>query len=196
MLRIPRVFVSVAPLIAALIPLTFLPAAQADEWGDQDSSTGAHPDEDPHSYCYASSVPSGLRDQIYNAQWNALDPTEVNVDYHSTCTLSGSSETDVYWREENLSGLYGKAPCNDYETFSNQCDQYHVTLDRAAIDVGTDDGIHRTIVACHELGHTAGLSHRDGNCMRATTPDNPPTELKYRRYDPYHHIPDHINPWF
>lgn len=95
-----------------------------------------------------------------------------------------------------MTNLLGKAPCDDYETLSNQCDQYHVTLDLAAINVGENDGIHQHIVACHELGHTVGLTHRTANCMTVGLGDDASTNIVYRRYNESHHIPDHINTWF
>lgn len=175
--------------------------AQADEWGDQDSSTGAHPDEDPHTTCFGTNFPIvGSRDDwVLDVQTNAMDvPTDVNINNHNLdCTNSGTQETDVVWNGGNLTGAYGKAPCDDYETFSNQCDQYHVTLDFPAIEAGPEDQVMAKIIMCHELGHTAGLSHRSGlNCMFSPDVQNPPNETGYRRYDSGHHIPDHINPWF
>ena len=174
---------------------------QADEWGQQDTSTGAHPDENPHTTCFGSNFPIvGVRDEwVRDIEVNALDGlTDANVNHHNLdCTLSGTSETDVVWEGGNLTGAYGQAPCNDYETFSNQCDQYYVTLDFPAIEAGSEDEIMVKIISCHELGHTVGLSHRSGlNCMFSPSTASPPGQIGYRRFDTGHHIPDHINPWF
>lgn len=88
---------------AAFIGTLFIAAAvpaQADEWGNQSSETGAHPDEGPHTFCFTASVGNGLRQQIEYAEYQSLEgPTDANVTYHSSCTMTGTSETDVVWYE-------------------------------------------------------------------------------------------------
>jgi len=173
--------------------------AVADPWGNQSGTTGAHPDEDPHTYCFAGNVPADLRPNIDNAAFNALDPTQANVNFQGSCVLSGASETDAVFQNVNLApGVTGVTPCDDYESNppTNQCDQYDVQLDYAQINVGAEDEIDQTQTACHELGHSVGLSHGANLGCMISTGDTPPTALRYRRYDPNHHIPDHINPWF
>ena len=176
---------------ATLVIATALSVA-ADPWGTGTSDTGAHPDADPHTYCYSSSVGSDLRENIENAEWNAMDPTAVNVNYQSSCDLSSSSETDVVWRQAALSGAYGSTYCED---FDNHCDQFYSTLDLAAINVGANDEIDQTQTACHELGHTGGLTHggSSGDCM-INSGDNPPTDVQYRRYGEHHR--SHLTAWF
>lgn len=167
--------------------------ASADEWGTNDSSTGAHPDSDPHSYCYSSSVGSDIKSGMSNAEWNAMDPTQVNVNYNSSCDLSSSTETDVVWRQGNLaSGVSGSTYCEDFDRY---CDQYYLTLDRGQINVGSYDEIDETQTACHELGHSAGLSHggNSADCM-INSASTPPTALQYRRYGGHHR--DHLAAWF
>lgn len=187
---------------AAIVCLGFLVAApaMADEWGSQDGNTGAHPDEDPHSYCLGSSVSADLEENIDAAAWNALDPTQVNVNYSSTCQLTGAGETDVVWTQGNIaSGALAWTDCDDYESDppTNQCDQNYVRVDLATVNQGVDDEIDQTITTCHEFGHTAGLSHgsTQDDCMENVSTSNPPNALKWRRYSA-HHIDDHINPWF
>lgn len=177
--------------------LGIVPAA-ADQWGTNDSSTGAHPDEDPHTYCLGSSVVTGLKPNIYEAEWDALDPTQANVNFHSSCTLSGTSETDVVWTQSNLvNGVLAQTSCDNFEILSGECDQNYIKFDFDEVNEGNDDEIDQTITTCHELGHTAGLSHgsTQDDCMENVSTINPPTALKWRRYSS-HHINDHINPWF
>ena len=77
-----------------------------------------------------------------DAEWDAMDPTAVNVDYNSTCDLSSSTETDVVWREGDLAGSrLGETYCEDFDTY---CDQFYVTLDLPRIAVGSEDEIDET----------------------------------------------------
>ncbi|MGK2874463.1 MAG: hypothetical protein ACSLEW_02335 [Nocardioides sp.] len=162
--------------------------AAADPWGDmtnESNGIGTHPDSDPHTYCYTSGVPSGLSTNIADAMWNAMDPTAVNVDYNSSCDYSSSTETDIVWFEDDLYQASG----------SSYCDQAYSTLDLAAINVGGEDEIDQTQTACHEAGHTAGLTHGGSVDCMINSADTPPTALQFRRYGE-HHRTDHLTPWF
>jgi hypothetical protein len=169
--------------------------AAADEWGDMTDEVngiGAHPDSDPHTYCYTWSVPGGLRTNIDAAMWNAMDPTAVNVNGPQTCDYASDTETDIVWWEGDLYEATGVTYCEDWDTY---CDQSYSTLDLSAINVGTDDEIDQTQTACHEAGHSAGLKHggSSADCM-INSGDNPPTALQYRRYGSHHR--DHLESWF
>lgn len=93
---------------------------------------------------------------------NSLDfPTDATTSFTSSCDLSGWAETDVVWFDGNLqSGVRGQAVCEDFD--GNYCDQYYVTLDPAQLNIGGNDDADTTKTACHELGHTVGLTHGDG----------------------------------
>lgn len=167
--------------------------AIADEWGDQDSDTGAHPDGATHNYCYFASVNSDLREAIAEAMWSALDPTHATVDFFSSCKLSGSGETDVVWREANLDGAAGQEICEDYDN-GDHCDQYYLTLDHTAINAGSNDEIDEAQTACHELGHSVGLTHGGSSSDCMINDGSPPSDVQYRRYGSHHR--GHINGWF
>ncbi len=181
-------------VLAASLTLTLgtALAAAADPWGTNTQDTGAHPDSDPHTYCYSSSAGADIRENISNMMWDAMDPTAVNVDYNSDCDLSGDTETDVVWRQGNLASATGSTYCEDFDT---RCDQFYSTLDLAAIDVGDYDETDQSQTACHELGHTGGLTHGGSStdCM-INTGDTPPTDLQYRRYGDHHK--SHFTDWF
>lgn len=179
--------------LGVMATLALGPSASADPWGTNTTDTGAHPDSDPHTYCYSSSVGSDAQPNMSDAEWDAMDPTAVNVDYNSTCDLSSSTETDVVWREGDLAGSrLGETYCEDFDTY---CDQSYATLDLPRIAVGSEDEIDETMVACHELGHTGGLTHGGSStdCM-ADRGETPPTALQYRRYGGHHK--DHFTDWF
>lgn len=171
----------------------------ADPWGTQNATTAAHPDEDPHTYCVEGSISAALAPNISEAEWQAADPTEVNVNGPVSCQYDGAQETDVVWREGSTGGSLGYTNCDDYESGNSQCDQNYVTLNLGVINQGIEDDIDQSITTCHELGHTLGLSHGlsadQDDCMRNVNTDDPPNNVKWRRYGA-HHINAHINPWF
>ncbi len=177
-------------IVAIVLAAGFAKVAVADEWGSQDSNTGAHPDPDPHGFCYFSSVSDDLKSGITAAEWNALDPAQANVNYDSSCNLSGSGETNVVWRQGNLAnGTTGQEICEDYD--GSYCDQYYLTVDLAEVNEGSNDERDEEQTACHELGHSVGLSHASNDCMMS---GEPPADLQYRRYSDHHR--SHINNWF
>jgi len=166
--------------------------AAADDWGTNTSNTGAHPDSDPHTYCYNANIADGAKPNISSAEWDSMDPTAVNVDYNATCDYSSSSETDVVWFTGDLpDGVRGRTYCEDFDTY---CDQNYVTLDLAELNEGSNDEFDQTKTACHELGHTAGLTHHaDGNdCMDSG--EVPNTNLQWHRYNDHHK--SHLTSWF
>jgi len=181
---------------SSLLVIIAAPAI-ADPWGTETTDTGAHPDANPHGYCFSSSVGPDAKPNMTDAEDNALEPTNANVTFDSSCNLSGTGETDVVWRVGDLApGVLGHNYCEDFD--GSYCDQYYNTLDMTEIAIGIDDEIDETSIACHELGHSVGLTHGGGSddCMVGRASHDPPTELKYRRYGSGHHIPDHINAWF
>lgn len=125
----------------------------ADEWGVQDSDTGAAPDGVNHRHCLDGSVPSSLDNNINWAMNESLADAGVPTPAREGCTLS----TDIVWIERNLTGSTGQAPCDSYHTsgtFDGLCDRYHVSIDLAAVNDGPNDDLDQTQTACHEAGHT------------------------------------------
>lgn len=68
-----------------MVTATGAPAV-ADPWGtntpdNYTPDTGSHPDGPPHGYCYGASIGSGssLKDNMFEAEWSALDPTDATV---------------------------------------------------------------------------------------------------------------------
>ncbi|MGH3357199.1 MAG: hypothetical protein ACRDO7_00245 [Nocardioidaceae bacterium] len=171
-------------------------SAVGDPWGTETRNTGAHPDEDPHTFCFGGSLGDDAAGNVSSAENRALDPTQARVRFNVSCDLSGRSETDVVWRQGNLPPrTTGRTFCQDHESSGNQCDQFYATLDMRLIRVGPHDEIDTTGTVCHELGHSAGLSHGDhkSDCMQSTG-TQAPTVKKFRRYGKHHR--GHINRWF
>lgn len=154
------------------------------------------PDKGKHSWCYLSGFT--MQTQVDASTTRLHDQTVVETAYYNPCTAT----TDVRWRQGSISGgAFGMAECRVWAS-NGRCDRYHATLNKAAIDATsypTSQG-HKT--SCHELGHTAGVSHYSGSsqpgsdtahsCMRSGTVTGQSWNTKYGN----HHKGSHINPWF
>jgi hypothetical protein len=182
----------VSVLVGSAVLLAIAGPAAADPWGTGSDGTGTHPDSDPHTFCYSEyQVAEGAKPNIREAEWNALDPTQANVDFTSSCDFYGGTETDVVWHTGALSGdTQGYYFCEDFDTY---CDQAYTYLDLAEINEGPWDEADQSQTACHELGHTAGLTH-GGNSEDCMVNGLPNDEVQWQRYGSHHE--DHINNWF
>lgn len=154
------------------------------------------PDKGKHTWCYLSGFT--MKTQADASMTRLRSQTVVDTAFHNPCTAS----TDVRWREGAISGgAFGMAECKLW-TPKGRCDRYHATLNKAAINAASHPTSQGHKTACHELGHTAGVSHysgsnRPGNdtshsCMRSGTVTGQGWNTKYGT----HHKTAHINPWF
>lgn len=184
----------VAAMTVAALCLALAAPVSADEWGSQDADTGAHPDGGDHTFCYGFSLPVSLEPNVDQAEYNALEAdTDADVAFNASCDLSGEPQTDVRWLEGDLPGSRGSAPCAIYHFSPVHCDRYNATIDLAEVNVGANDEWDQNKTACHELGHTVGLSHGNGDCMIGG--ERPDLTDTWVTYGP-HHTNDHINTWF
>lgn len=136
---------------------------------------------------------TSAHNNIRNASNNSLaGPTDASVSFES-CDYSGSGETDVVWDTANLSnGTRGRAWCEDFD--NGKCDQFYAELDIAEINKGSNDEYDATKTACHELGHTVGLTHYPSGWRCMVSGEVPSTATAWRRYNADHR--GHINDWF
>lgn len=83
---------------------------------------------------------------------NSYAATDLSITYQSTPVTSGSAETDIMYEKGSgvPSGNIGMAWCNDAVT-SEKCDQHYVRWT-------TSTSVTRN-TACHETGHSVGLTH-------------------------------------
>jgi len=165
----------------------------ADPWGTGTSDTGAHPDSNPHTYCYEYGFPGHYEHSVAQMENNALgDPTAATVVRESSCDYSSRTETDVVWQWRDLPGTTrGRTRCEDFDTY---CDQFYVQIDFNQITSSSspdEENIRKTM--CHELGHSVGLTHgpTPGGCMVSGAVNG---DLQWRRYASHHR--NHINAWF
>lgn len=99
----------------------------------------------------AGSLTSGSKASVRVAL-GRYDTTDLNTNEVSTAVYGGSAETDIIYGQNpgGLSGTtIGRAWCNDAVS-SYRCDQHYVRF-------RYDDIV--SALACHETGHTVGLTH-------------------------------------
>jgi len=98
---------------------------------------------------------------VLNNEYNATDLNTVEVST-PVWQASGTGETDLIIDEVELDnffpglGALGAAWCDDNYT-TLQCDQHYVFVDDDVTPNYGGSGF--TMNACHEIGHTVGLTH-------------------------------------
>ncbi len=156
------------PISAALILATFLllaPGATGHHGPDsmyktvnlaQNCSTSiyCHTDNASFTYFRESSLNSTAKGNIATILSEKYNPTDLNVIHESPPAYTGGAETDVIY-QVNSSAVpwYAQATtwCDD-PIDSVKCDQHYVAF--KSNDVAINNAI-----ACHETGHTVGLTH-------------------------------------
>ncbi len=121
--------------------------------------------------------------------------TDATVLYKDDCVYTGDSETDVVWLTRNLPGTRrGETFCDSFHLNGN-CDQFYSALDLAQIAQGSSNELDETKTACHELGHTVGLTHHDETKWKCMMSGEPPNAKPRWKYYSDHHV-GHIDDWF
>lgn len=184
--------VAAAVTVAAAVLVAVAPQAMADPWGTGTTDTGATPDGGSHAYCTNELGADSLLPNINYVMTQALGAmTDATVVQHTLCDFL-HPQTDVRWLEDDLTGASGFTICAAMNPDNNNCDRNDVTLDLASINVGSNDDDDQSQTACHELGHTVGLSHATTDCMMSGEP--PSSATTWRTFDAHHR--GHINAWF
>ncbi|GGT03727.1 hypothetical protein GCM10010156_72000 [Planobispora rosea] len=148
--------VSFAVTLAGLTAIATVAPAGADIW----PFGGIPPDKSTHSYCYTTSVSTGLRSYIPGAMNYLNSATAIpGVPFHSPCETTNSSSdgtpaTDVAWFQVWVDGSYGQAECK-VRTASDPgvCDQRHTRINSSMIKATSDPHYQFIKTVCHELGH-------------------------------------------
>lgn len=161
--------------------------ALADDYGTGGSNTGWHPDPNLHTWCHGSGFDAALHNNALYAMNTSLDRDTDVTDFFASCN---HTTTDVEWLDANLpDAIRGQYQCKVLN--SGICNHSHVILDPAELNIGIDDDQDTTKTACHEAGHSVGLTHITGgsDCMR--NGELPFPDEIYYTYNA-HHI-SHIN---
>lgn len=128
-------------------------------------------------YFWYENVTSAVSSAVNYTRTNVYNPTVINTHNDS----SNKSTTDVVVRDEDYStycgyswhgsggSLWGLTTC-DSTNSASECEKHTVRYDLSYFNAaGTTD---ERGLACHETGHTLGLTHRDtdSRCMKTFGP--------------------------
>jgi hypothetical protein len=97
----------------------------------------------------SSITPTG-KSRIGSVLNNEFEPTDLDVVFVSEPSFTGGAETDVIYQQGSVPGTnIGITWCNDAVS-STKCDQHYVRF---------ESDTPGTALACHETGHSVGLTH-------------------------------------
>ena len=83
-------------------------------------------------------------------------------------TFNGSGDVELYDGDYNQNSWLGQTNCEDgYNFINGNCDIFRVRYDTE--NMAGHSYSHWQHLACHELGHTAGLDHRTSDDDGANT---------------------------
>ena len=193
-MRFRGVAVLAMAIAAAVSPLGPVTAntASADEYirRPESDQTGSKPDNWETTYCWSSGfTTSALR----TAGTAALNNLDAQTSYYPTFQSSCNSITDVQWRTFSAPNLWGQEACQYYNA-AEECEQSFVYLDAGEMSTGHWSASMMQQAACHELGHSIGLTHNTTDCMlTGVTPDG--TLRTYSDHHVWHMQHSHDSPF-
>lgn len=147
-------------LAAALIVPA--PSALADAYGTGGADTGYLPDSADQTWCTYPSLVDAWYTPIKDSLNNLDSQTDMTDTYVSGC----GPYTDAIFSLSNSSsmgaGVRGSTQCTAF-TGGGRCETAQIKLNTQLLT----DYTQRRKTACHELGHSVGLSHGStyGGCM-------------------------------
>jgi len=179
-------------LIAFVAALTLAATASpvlGDEFGTSDGDTGPFADSAIHEYCWGPGFDAALKDNATAAFVNLDAQTDMSDSFLPVCNVT---TTDVWWFDADLPGtVRGQYKCVTWVVFDSICNSSDITLDPAQINIGDFDQLDTTKSACHEVGHSVGLTHITGGDDCMMNGQIPNENAQYQRYNA-HHV-GHIN---
>ena len=176
-------------------------SAAADPWGTNTEDTGWDPDPNEHTYCFESGAFTATdRNRIHDVYY----VTDVNSDMTRLHMTSCTGNTDVRWEDWSGFGYFrGNFACVSWS--GSQCNSGRGMLDTTTIASDNwaggsyANGFRKD--ACHEMGHSMGLTHyKDQNGTFPNPPYNQQDcmisgdvndDTTFQAYGAHHK--DHIN---
>lgn len=150
----PWLMTAVLSLLLAALPWS---SAAADGFAlcyGSEGQSGCLPDNKEHTYCWSDTFEQYvvMTDAGSYAMSNMVSQTTYTKTFISDCTQL----TDVVWiRDPNLgAGTRGSYQCQAFNT-ADECEWSHVRLNPTLLN----NDLNRNKTACHELGHSLGLTH-------------------------------------
>lgn len=128
-------------------------------------------DNATHSFYYAPSLPTYMRNKMNAIRTQSYDPTDINT----VTSTNPNSQTDVVVYQRNYTNFCGVSwngsggstvgLTNCVSLSGNACQKFEVRFDSSYTDSAT--AAQRKSLTCHETGHTLGLGHRlpSSSCM-------------------------------
>lgn len=160
--RTAMAIASAGVVAVSLAPLSPLGADPVNDPNESQAGVGPWPDGDVHRYCFAAGFDANLQDNVH---WTN-EVTDANSDMNrlfEACDLTAAPSTDAVWRDAPLGGDRGLTDCVQAWAVPGRCDRANLILDPVAINAndpyggGFEHNITKT--ACHENGHSMGLTH-------------------------------------
>jgi hypothetical protein len=150
-------------------------AALADEYAVGPPDSGRRPDNSEHTYCWGSGfTTTNAHDASRYAMGNLDSQTTM---FDNFINGGCSSITDARWIKttDNVDGYY---QCLDFNS-AGECETAHVALNFGNMGSWAD----WKQTACHETGHSVGLTHGNFDCMS--------TDSSKQHYSDHHR--GHVN---
>lgn len=175
---------SAVPWAACAVPMGMLAAMVApapvayglpqDGWADGPPASGFRPDTSDHTYCWGNGFEAPkARDASVYAATNLDNQTAM-----TTSKIGCTSLTDAVWLKTGDPGVDGSYTCVEFNS-AGECERALTRLNPS--NMSSDSDWKQS--ACHELGHSVGLTHKNGSCLGTD-----PSVIKYSS----HHV-DHVN---
>jgi hypothetical protein len=161
-MRIARV-AFVATVLVAVLPGN----ASANNWAGATGNTGCTStlnmaDNETHTVWYYDSLRADGRQATNRARNHDLDPTAINtIDATSDSSIIDAVIFSQYYTTfcglDWSGGIAGFTMCVSTNS-QDRCERHEIRYNELALDNLNDD--RDQSLACHELGHSVGLKHR------------------------------------
>ncbi len=175
--------VAIAFIIAMSAILLGASRADAPSWRTGSASLGCNgvvnsADSISHGVWHSSTLSSAMASATSWARTNVIDPTDINT--FTVTSVAVDTDGTVYdqddttfcgysWHGSGGLVVLGRAMCVSLATNpANACEKHEVRFDESYTGPATTT--QRRHIACHEMGHTLGLTHppqNSGSCMYA-----------------------------